>query len=304
MRVLVTGATGFLGRAVVPVLTRAGHEVIAMVRDPTTEVPGAHAALHGDLGDVGGLASALPTVDGVCHLAAVARVRDSLADPLRYWRVNAAGTLALLEALQWQPRPPAVVLASSCAVYGTPRRQPITEDAPTCPSNPYGASKLAADHMAAGLAATGAIGAISLRALNLAGAAAGTADRDTTRLIPKIVAAARGELPELRVNGDGSAVRDFLHVEDMTDAVCLALDACEPGRWRPYNIGSGQGATVLDLLATAAQVTGRTVPVAYGPAAPEPAELVADSSRIRTELGWDAPRSDVATIVADAWKAA
>ncbi|MPZ65685.1 MAG: NAD-dependent epimerase/dehydratase family protein [Pseudonocardiaceae bacterium] len=303
MRVLVTGATGFLARAVVPALTDAGHEVVALIRAPAATVPGAHSTVLGDLGDGTGLASALPDVDGVCHLAAVARVRDSLADPLRYWRVNAAGTLALLEALSRQPRPPAVVLASTCAVYGTPERQPITEAAPTCPANPYGASKLAADHMAAGLAATGAIGAISLRALNLAGSAAGTADRDTTRLIPKIVATLRGRAPELHVNGDGSAVRDYLHVDDMTDAVCLALAACKPGQWTPYNVGSGRGASIRALLTTAAEVTGQAVPVTHGPAASEPRELVADNSRIRAELGWTPSRSELATIVTDAWKA-
>ncbi|MQA13371.1 MAG: NAD-dependent epimerase/dehydratase family protein [Pseudonocardiaceae bacterium] len=172
MRVLVTGATGFLGRAVVPALARTGHEVVALIRDPAATVRDAHSTVLGGLGDGTGLVS-LPDVDGVCHLAAVARARDSPADPLRYWRVNAGGTLALLEALNRQPRPPVIVLASTCAVYGTPERQLITEDVPTCPANPYGASKLAADHMAAGLAATGAIGAISLRALNLAGSAAG-----------------------------------------------------------------------------------------------------------------------------------
>lgn len=195
------------------------------------------------------------------------------------------------------------MLASTCAVYGSPERQPITEDTPTCPTHPYGASKLAADHMAAGLAATGAIGAISLRALNLAGSAGGTADRGTTRLIPEIVATLRGQAPELRVNGDGSAVRDYLHVEDMADAVCLAPSACRPGQWTAYNVGGGRGASIEDLLTMASELTGKAVPVSHGPAAAEPPELVADSSRIRVELGWHAPRSDLATIVADAWKA-
>ncbi|MQA13370.1 MAG: NAD-dependent epimerase/dehydratase family protein [Pseudonocardiaceae bacterium] len=122
-------------------------------------------------------------------------------------------------------------------------------------------------------------------------------------MIPKIVAALQGQAPELRVNGDGSAVRDYLHVEDMADAVCLALSACRPGQWIPYNVGSGRGASILELLDTVPEVTGHTVPVSYGPAAPEPPELVADSSRVRAELGWASPRSDIATIVADAWNA-
>jgi len=109
--------------------------------------------------------------------------------------------------------------------------------------------------------------------------------------------------PELRVNGDGSAIRDYLHVEDMADAVCLALSACRPGQWTPYNVGSGRGASIRDLLVKVPEVTGQAVPVSYGPPVLEPRELVADSSRIRAALGWDTPRSDIARIVADAWKA-
>lgn len=303
MRVLVTGATGFLGRAVVPRLVADGHEVAALIR-ARVAVPGATTTVVGDLEDPASISKALSGVDGVCHLAGLTRVRDSLADPLRYWRVNAAGGLALLDALGARAAPAAVVLASTCAVYGVPERQPLRESTPTCPTNPYGASKLAVDHMAAGVAAAGGIGAVSLRALNLAGAAAGTADRDTTRLIPKIFAAVRAEAPELVVNGDGSAVRDYVHVEDMADAVALALPACRPGTWTPYNIGSGHGASIRDLLRTAEQVTGCRVPVIYGPPAAEPPELVADPSCIRTNLGWRPTRSDLLTIVRDAWDAA
>jgi UDP-glucose 4-epimerase len=188
-------------------------------------------------------------------------------------------------------------------VYGEQATQPLSETAHVAPSSPYGASKLAADQAAADLAATGAIGAISLRAFNVAGALPGHVDRDMTRLIPQVLSVQQGRAAELVVNGDGSAVRDFVHVADMATAFALALHACQPGTWRAYNVGSGRSSTVHDVIATAEAMTGRSVPRRHAAAAQEPATLLADSTRIRTELGWRPERSSLPEIIGDAWAA-
>ena len=244
--------------------------------------------------------------DAVCHLAALVQARGSRADPVGYWRTNVGGTLAILQALAAQEGQPArLVVASTCAVYGEPGAARITEDVPPAPANPYGSSKLAADRAVADLAATGAIGAVSLRAFNVAGGLPGHADRDETRLVPKAVAVARGRAPELVVNGDGAVVRDYVHVADMADAFARALDACRPGHWTAYNVGSGgRRSTIMDVVAAAEAVAGRVVPVRHEPPATEPAELKADASRIRRDLGWRPEASDLHRIVADAHAAA
>lgn len=302
MRVLVTGAAGFLGAAVTAALAGHGHEPVAFVREGR-RVAADVEVVHGDVLDLPALRSAVAGVDGVCHLAARTRVRDSLTDPLAYWRTNLVGTLNVLDALTGRPEPGALVLASTAGVYGAPQRQPIDEDAPTLPLNPYGASKLAADQAAANLAATGALGAVSLRAFNIAGAAAGVADTDVTRLIPKILAVQAGVEQELVVNGDGSVVRDFVHVLDMAEAFVLALDACVPGRWRAYNVGSGRRVEVRDVLREAERVTGHAVRARHRRPADEPATLLADSTRITDDLGWTPTHSDLATILTDGWNA-
>jgi len=162
-----------------------------------------------------------------------------------------------LTGLLGSATPTRVVLASTCAVYGPQATQPMTEATPLDPTSPYGTTKLAADRAAADLAATGAIGAISLRAVNIAGAAHGRPDPDETRLIPKLLAVQQGRAPEMVVNGDGSAVRDFVHVADMAAAFSLALDACQPGSWRAYNVGSCRRTTVNDVIAAAETATAR-----------------------------------------------
>lgn len=302
MRVLVTGAAGFLGHAVVAALADHGHEPVAFVRDARRTPPRACKAVTGDVRDLASLKTAVRDVQGVCHLAALTRVRESLAAPLPYWRTNVGGTLNLLEALADHAEPAKVVLASTAAVYGTPTQQPIAEVVPADPQNPYGASKLAADLAAANLAATGAVGAVSLRAFNIAGAIAGKTDPDLTRLIPKVLAVQAGRAPEVSVNGDGSAVRDFVHVLDMAHAFALALEVCTPGDWRAYNVGSGRKTSVADVLAAAERVTGRPVPVKHNAPVNEPPVLLADSRRIRDELGWQPQNSDLTQILSDAWK--
>lgn len=303
MRVLVTGATGFLGHAVVAALANHGHVVTALSRHSSNVPAKAHSHISADIRSTDRLSDAVAEVDAVCHLAALARVRDSFTNPLDYWRTNVTGTMNVLDALNRASTPKRLVLSSTAAIYGTPERQPIDEEQPPAPGNPYAATKLAADLAALNVAETGAIGAVSLRAFNIAGASGGHGDPDQTRLIPKIIAVQAGQAPELVVNGDGSAVRDYVHVDDMAEAFALALDACTPGSWRAYNIGSGRRTSIQDVVSATETVTGRPVPVRHAPAANEPAVLVADSTRAETELGWQPTRSDLTTILGDAWEA-
>ena len=302
MKVLVTGATGFVGYAVAALLAEQGHEVAGLTRSDTAVLPRGVRRVCGDLTRANTLVGALMAVDGVCHLAGRTRVRESWTDPLGYWQANVGGALTLLGAML-AAGTKRLVLASSCSVYGDRADQPISETAYTAPSNPYGHSKLAADHAATDLAATGALGAVSLRAFNIAGALPRHPDLDQTRLIPRLLAVQQGTAPELVVNGDGSAIRDFVHVADMATAFALALQTCEPGTTRTYNIGSGRATRVRDVISTVEIVTGRPVPRRYAPAALEPQELLADSTLIRNELGWRPERSNLHDIITDAWGA-
>ena len=301
MKVLVTGATGFAGYAVAALLVEQGHKVVGLTRSGSSPLPEGVHRVRGDLTSAETLPKAITEADGVCHLAGRTRVRESRTDPLGYWRANVGGTLALLGAIAGTST--RLVLASTCGVYGEHAAQPIGETAAAQPSNPYGSSKLAADQAAADLAATGAIGAISLRAFNIAGALPDHPDRDETRLIPRLLAVQQNRAPELLVNGDGSAIRDFIHVADMAAAFALALDACKPGTWRAYNVGSGLASTVQEVIGTVETVTGRPVQLRHAPAAPEPHTLLADSSLIHAELGWKPHRSSLHEIITDAWNA-
>jgi UDP-glucose 4-epimerase len=302
MRVLVTGAAGFVGYAVAALLVEHGHEVTGLTRSPASALPIGVQRLQGDLRTPQTLPTALAEVDGVCHLAGLTKVRESRSNPVDYWRTNVGGTLTILDRLA-DARAGRIVVASTCVVYGEQAEQPISETATRAPTSPYGTSKLAADQAAADLAATGAIGAISLRAFNVAGALPGHPDPDTTRLIPQLLAVQQGRAPELVVNGDGTAVRDFVHVADMATAFVLALHACQPGTWRAYNVGSGRPSTVHDVIAAVETVTGRPIPRRHTAAAHEPATLLADSTRIQSELGWRPYKSSLTEIISDAWTA-
>ena len=235
-------------------------------------------------------------------LAGLTKVRDSRTNPVDHWRTNVGSTLTILDELA-DAQAGRVVLASTCAVYGEQAKQPINETAPVAPNSPYGKNKLAADQAAADLATIGAIGAISLRAVNVAGAFPRHPDRDTTRLILQLLAVQQRRTPEPVINADGTAVRDFVHVADRARAFALALRACQPGSWRAYNVGSGHPSTVHDVLTTTEIVTGRLVPRRHIAAAREPPTLLADSTRIRSELGWRPHRSTLHEIIADAWSA-
>jgi UDP-glucose 4-epimerase len=297
MRVLVTGASGYIGSAVVRALAGNGHEPVALVYHKAVRAD--VEARQGDLLSVPLLASALNGVDAVCHLAGLTSGRESFERPVEYFRVNVSGTLALLDAMA-DTSVRQLVFASTAAIYGTPDRQPMNEDLPDNPPHPYAASKAAAEAAITWQARTGALGATVLRIFN----AAGGNDPDPWRLLPRVLAVAAGRTEQLEVNGDGSAVRDYLHVADAADAFAAAVEHnAELGTCRRYNIGSGVGTSVMDIVAAAERITDQHVPVFHRQAVLEPAALVSDPARALADLGWKPRRSELDEIVRDAWAA-
>ncbi len=313
MKLLVVGGAGYIGSVVAGQLLAAGHDVTVadnLVRGHRDAVPtDAHFAavdlLHAP--SVQNLVA--QGFDGVLHFAALSLVAESVAEPVRYFRVNVGGTLNLLDALR-VARVPRLVFSSTAAVYGEPEEVPIREDAPTKPTNPYGASKLAVDQAIAFQCAATGLGAVSLRYFNVAGASGHYGERHDpeTHLIPLVLAAAAGSRPCVHVFGtdyptaDGTAVRDYIHVEDLGRAHLLALESIDGEGHRIYNLGNGEGFSVRQVLDAATAVTGRPIPAVDGPRrAGDPPVLVASSARARRDLGWKPEKPELKAMVADAW---
>jgi UDP-glucose 4-epimerase len=250
--------------------------------------------------------------DAVLHFAAKSLVAESVAHPDRYWSNNLGGTLALLEAMR-QSETRSIVFSSTAAVYGEPETNPIEETAPTRPVNPYGQSKLAVDTTLTEHAALFGFGAVSLRYFNVAGAHRGGSGAlfgerhdPESHLIPNVLKAAVTHVP-VRIFGtdyptpDGTCVRDYIHVSDLSDAHLRALAACEPGKHAIYNLGNGAGFSNNEVVSVCREVTGIDIPAETAPRrAGDPPTLVASSQRIQADLGWRASR-DLSAMVADAW---
>jgi UDP-glucose 4-epimerase len=312
MRVLVAGGAGYIGSVVTAALLAGGHEV-TVLDDLSTghadAVPEGAALAQVSLHDSGPvLAEVRP--EAVLHFAAKSLVGASQEHPEDYWSTNVAGSLALLEAMRAADCR-RIVFSSTAATYGEPEQVPIREDAPTRPTNTYGATKLAVDAMLTSYAVAHRFAAVSLRYFNVAGAAHGRGERHTTEthLIPIALQVAGGTRGSLTVYGedyptpDGTCIRDYIHVSDLADAHLLALSAPEPGEHRIYNLGNGTGFSVQQVIDAVREVTGHPVPVVVGERrAGDPAQLVASSEKIRSELGWAPTRTDLVGIVRDAWE--
>jgi UDP-glucose 4-epimerase len=313
MRLLVTGGAGYIGSIVARQLLDAGHEVVVLdnlERGHRAAVPEAAELIVVDLRDAQAVSDSVrDTFDGVLHFAALALVGESVEHPERYYRTNLAGTLNLLEAMV-AAGVPRLVFSSTCAVYGQPDEVPISEQAPPRPANAYGASKLAVDGMIGDFCRAHGLGAVSLRYFNVAGASgdAGEDHDPETHLIPNILRTASGRQSHVEVFGtdydtrDGTAVRDYIHIEDLSAAHLLALEGARASEHRIFNLGNGNGFSVLEVINAAREVTGAEIKVREAPRRPgDPPMLVAASHRIREQLGWAPRKPELEQMVRDAW---
>ncbi len=311
---LVTGAAGYVGGYVVRAMLRAGHRVVAFddlsTGDPAV-LPADVALVRGCVTDSAALRRTMVDhgVEAVIHLAARKSVGESVTDPVRYYRQNVDGTLALVEALI-ATGVGRVVLSSSAAVYGSPDLDAVTEDTPPRPANPYGETKLACEWIIRDAAAAYGLEHVCLRYFNVAGCAATRLrDRGGGGLIPRaLTAVVDGANPVLLGRDyptpDGSCVRDFVHVADVAAAHVMVARALQRGRCAPvYNVGSGVGRSVLEVLDTIQRVTGAAFAVQTADRRPgDPARVVACIDRIREEVGWT-PRHSFVEMVRGEWRA-
>jgi UDP-glucose 4-epimerase len=313
MKLLVTGGAGYVGSVCATVLLEQGNQVV-VVDDLSTgnadAVPGGAEFVEGDMVDAARALLPGGSFDGVLHFAAKSLVGESVEVPEKYWYGNVVKTLDLLEVMRTAGTP-RLVFSSTAATYGEPESVPITEDAPTRPTNPYGATKLAIDHAITSYAIAHGLAATSLRYFNVAGAYGGLGERHAveTHLIPLVLQVAAGRRPEIMVYGDdwptadGTCIRDYIHVRDLADAHVLALQHAQPSSHRIYNLGNGTGFSVREVIDSCRRVTGRPITARdVERRAGDPAVLIASSERAVAGLGWRPQRTGIDEIVSDAWE--
>ncbi len=314
MKILVTGAAGYIGSVVTEQLVEQGHQVIALDNLKN----GHRAAVHpgalfvqADLLEANGLGELLRQhrVEAVVHLAAEALIDVSMRDPGLFFRVNIVGGLNLLDAMI-ATGVKRIVFSSTAAVYGEPEHIPITEDARHLPVNSYGESKLAFEKILQWYHQAYDLKYVTLRYFNACGATErfGEYHVPETHIIPILFEVALGQRPQFNLFGtdydtpDGTCVRDYIHVWDIANAHVLALKELDRLSVRAYNMGNGAGYSNRQVVEAVRQVTGKDIPVIPSPRRPgDPARLVASSERIRAELGWTPRYPELTTMVETAW---
>lgn len=316
MRILVTGGAGYVGSHCVRALCNAGHDVVVydnLSKGHRQAVDDRAELVVADLADRDRLSSTMADqrVEAVMHFAALAEVGESVRDPLTYYRANVANSVTLLEAMR-SHNVKRFVFSSSCAVYGIPPAVPITEEMPKRPINPYGRTKLVIEWLMEDCAAAWGLGSTALRYFNAAGAAEdGTIGEDhdpESHLIPRVLQVALGRHDEIKVFGDdydtrdGSCIRDYVHVEDLGEIHRTAIENQPSGQFRFYNVGTGVGVSVKELIAAARDVTGHAIPVSIVARRPgDPPQLFADPAKLAGELDWKPQYRDIRQTVETAW---
>jgi UDP-glucose-4-epimerase GalE len=315
MAILVTGGAGYIGSHTVRLLRDRGYQVVVLdsMEFGHPEAIGDTPLVVGDISDKHLVATTVADhrVDAVVHFAAYKAAGESMVDPGRYFCNNVAGTAALLDALH-HAGVTRFVFSSTCALYGTPDRLPVGESEPVRPESPYGETKALVERMLHWYDVCHGLRSVSLRYFNAAGAAFdGSAGEDwavTLNLIPLVMKALLGRSSELKVFGtdyptpDGTAVRDYIHVDDLADAHLRALEYLVAGGPSDvFNLGTGTGSTVRQVVAAAEQAAGRRVRATDAPRrAGDPVSLYAENTKARQVLGWS-PRYGLNEIVASAW---
>ena len=314
--ILVTGGAGYIGSHCAKALYAAGFQPICYdnLSSGREDFVKWGPLVIGDLADTQKLAASMDEfkVRGVVHFAAASEVGESVRNPEKYHRINTAGTASLLQAMK-ENSCSNIVFSSTAAVYGNKYSKPICETWDCEPINPYGESKLAAEKLIADYRAAHGFKAFCFRYFNVAGAdpagELGEARPIETHLIPRAIMAAKGQLPEFSIFGtdydtpDGTAIRDYIHVTDIAAAHVSAISALiEGSAGGTYNLGTGTGFSVKQVLTALAEVIGRDVSHQLYPRRPgDPAILVADPSAARRDLAFDASLSDINTMVKTAW---
>jgi UDP-glucose 4-epimerase len=316
MKILVTGGAGYIGGTLTRLLLAQGHEVTVydnLCHSKRLALPDGISFVEGNVADRPLLEATLTRgrFDGVMHFAALIEAGESMKFPEIYFRNNTAATLALLEAMLATGHNK-LVFSSTAACYGEPVSTPILEDARLLPTNPYGESKLLVEQMLGWMNLSHGFQYASLRYFNVAGAidGYGEAHEPESHLIPLILDVALGRRASIKIFGrdyptkDGTCIRDYIHVRDLAEAHLLALGALSETNSRLiYNIGNGQGFTVLEVIESVRRVTGKQIAVEECPRRPgDPAVLVASSEKIKAELGWKPKFAELDQVIASAWQ--
>ena len=314
--ILVVGGAGYIGSHMVLDLLRADYPVVVLdnlSRGHRSLVPGGDF-IKADLGKPADLERVFQQypIQAVMHFAAHSQVCESVLQPLMYYRNNVANTVSLLEAMQ-QAGARYFIFSSSAAVYGEPERTPITESHPCTPTNPYGTTKLTVEQILRDVSQATGLKYCNLRYFNAAGAdrsgTIGERHEPETHLIPLVLQVATGERASIKIFGedyptpDGTCLRDYIHVSDLTQAHLLALEALlRGGSNATYNLGNSTGYSVKQIIGAARRITGHEIPsISADRRAGDPAVLVADSSLVRKRLGWRPRYENIEEIIQSAW---
>jgi UDP-glucose 4-epimerase len=314
LKILVTGAAGYIGSIVTEVLLARGMQVVALdnlQEGHRAAVPEAAVFCQVDLGVRTQLEEVFSQhkFDAVMHFAGEALVAKSVREPSTFYAANIACGVNLLDAMI-RHGVKKFIFSSTAATYGEPEIVPIPEDHRKAPINPYGKSKLVFEQILADYRAYTGLAYVTLRYFNAAGASSerGEAHRVETHLIPKVLEAANGVIPHVDVLGtdyptpDGTCVRDYVHVFDIADSHLRALEEVERVGGEAFNVGTSRGYSILEVIEEAERVTGRKIPRKLSPRRPgDPAVLVASKEKLKSALGWEAQHSSLEEIITSAW---
>lgn len=316
MKILITGGAGYVGSACLRYVAEQGHEVMAydnLVMGHADAVDG-HPLVKGDIADTDLLTRTLKGfgADAVMHFAAATYVGESVENPEYHYRNNVGGTLSLLNAMR-AADVSRMLFSSTCATYGMTQSDTMSEATPQDPFSPYARTKLAVEWMIRDFAAAYGMGFTLLRYFNASGADAdgrhGEDHRPENHLIPLVLEVPLGQREEIKIFGDdyptpdGTCIRDYVHTRDLASAHLLAITATEEGTDEVYNIGTGNGQSVMEIIEACEAVTGQSVPRTVVERRPgDPPRLVAEPTKLKTKLGWAPEYSDIKDTIATAWE--